>query len=106
MIKRLKETWGIFSQYNKENHYIIVQDRTHICTSFFGTGDREDWFDLLRVYGRFTKVLSIETTEVGKCTELTITIDRPSLITIGRHTRVQGKKAKDKYWASIRHKYF
>ena len=98
MIKRLKETWGIFRQYNKENHYIIVQDRTRICTSFFGTGDREDWFDLLRVYGRFTKVLSIETNTYLDQTELVITIDRPSLITIGRHTRVQGKKAKDKFW--------
>lgn len=96
-MKRLKDIWGIWNQFNKPDHIITIHDRNHSCYCLYG-GTKEDWFTLLRWYGRFTKVVSIETLKVKKCVELAITIDKPDLVFVGRHTSCRGKKAKEKYW--------
>lgn len=99
-VKRLKDTWKIFRQFNKEDRWVEVNDRREICVSLC-SGDREDWLYLLREYGGFTKVISIEI-ETYKSkhstTILKIVIDKPDLVFIGRRKELRGKKAKEKYW--------
>lgn len=99
-VKRLKDTWKIFRQYNKEDHWVEVYDRREISVCL-GSGDREDWLYLLREYGGFTKIVSIEIkTYESKhsTTALKIVIDKPDLIFTGRRKTIRGKKAKEKYW--------
>lgn len=100
MIKRLKDTWGIFSQFrNIHCDCIMVEDRNKLYCSLYD-GTKEDWFMLLRTYGRFTKVLSIETFKPHKYRTLVITIDKPDLVFVGGRKEERGKKAKHKYWDS------
>ena len=103
MIKRLKDTWGIWNQHNRPGHIITVHDKNNGCFCMFG-GTKEDWFALLRWYGRFTKVVSIETIKERLFTELVITIDKPDLVWTGRRKSCYGKKAKQKYWDSVYNK--
>lgn len=97
MIKRLKDTWKIFRQYDKENQFVEVYDRNQI-TCCLGAGYREDWLYLLREYGGFTKIVSIETVKYKQYVALKIVIDKPDLMFTGRRKTIRGKKAKEKYW--------
>ncbi len=105
MIKRLKDTWGIWNQFNRSGRHIItIKDRDGIYGALYGA-TKEDWFTLLRWYGRFTKVVSIETITDRLFTDLVITIDKPDLVWTGRRKRCYGKKAKKKYWDSVYNKF-
>lgn len=107
MIKRLKDTWGIWNQHNKPDHIITIHDRNHRMFCLVD-GTKEGWFTCLSWFGRFTKVVSIEIITNGnfktandkRCVELAITIDKPDLIWASRYTSCRGKKAKEKYWRS------